>query len=203
MFEDADLPDFDSMTQEELIEWLEHLAQRHDAAASELIDDYADSPAAADDNAPADQSPLDDDDNATTASLNWLDEIIAAHQPDDVPDTNDLSAKPQSAGNPHELPGGDDGDDPLDWLKELDADDAAASVTSQAAGQLGYDYPKDFDETWEDDEALDDLEDESMYSLDAEASASFLESLLDLEDRETEGAEHTIDGAGAGFSASP
>ena len=38
MFEDPELPDFDSMSQEELIEWLEQLAKGHSEPASEFID---------------------------------------------------------------------------------------------------------------------------------------------------------------------
>ncbi len=38
MFEDPELPDFDSMSQEELIEWLEQLANSHSDAASEFLD---------------------------------------------------------------------------------------------------------------------------------------------------------------------
>ena len=42
MFEDPELPDFDSMSQEELIEWLEQLAKGHSEPASEFIDHYED-----------------------------------------------------------------------------------------------------------------------------------------------------------------
>ncbi|MCY3780653.1 MAG: hypothetical protein OXG78_10120 [Chloroflexi bacterium] len=229
MFEDPELPDFDSMSQEELIEWLEQLAKRHSAASSEFIDDYTDSPEAADADAPSedddwsdwlddtapgaatvasdhafmtdaglgpadadppvDLSLFEDEDTAPTASLDWLDEIVAAQQADELPDFKDLKAKPQSAGNPHNMPRGDDEDDPLDWLNELDTNGVALSGSGRAADGSDYDYPEDFDETWEDDETLDDLEDESLYSLDADASTSFLESLPALEDRETE--EHS------------
>jgi len=44
MFEDPELPDFDSMSQEELIEWLEQLAKGHSEPASEFIDHYTGDP---------------------------------------------------------------------------------------------------------------------------------------------------------------
>ena len=224
MFEDPELPDFDSMSQEELIEWLEQLAKRHGAAASEFIDEYRDDPEATDAEAlaeddewsdwlddtvpgavttaagegfvadaglgpgdvdpPVDLSLFDDDDTAPTAALDWLDEIIAAQNADKLPDFKNFHAEAQSAGNPHNLPSGDDGDDPLDWLNELDTNGLSASHSGGSANEL--DYPEDFDETWEDDETLDDLEDESLFSLSADGSPSFLESLRDLEDREAE-----------------
>ena len=66
MFEDPELPDFDSMSQEELIEWLEELAKIQGAASSEFIDDDggADGGALAED-------PIDESDEAWSA---WLDE---------------------------------------------------------------------------------------------------------------------------------
>lgn len=224
MFEDSELPDFDSMSQEELIEWLEQLAKSHGAAASEFIDDYdydseevdekdssqdddwsdwlddtapgeatmesdenfrADAGLAPyDADPPVDLSLFDDEDTAPTATLDWLDEIIAAQNAAELPDFSNMRTAAQSSGNPHNLPGGDDEDDPLDWLNELDTN-GIASGSNRAADDL--DFPDDFDETWEDDETLDDLEDESLYSTGADNSASFLESLPGLEDREAEG----------------
>ena len=218
MFEDPELPDFDSMSQEELIEWLEQLAKSHGTAASEFLDDYgADETSAAGDeladdddwsgwlddklpgareiaaedsfigeaglgsgdpDPPVDLSLLDDEDSAATASLDWLDEIIAAQNAAEVPDFNKLETESQTAGNPHGLPNADDDDDPLDWLNNLDSNGLTASS--------GVEIPDDFDETWEDDETLDDLEDESLYSSGADKSSSFLESLAGLEDREAE-----------------
>lgn len=216
MFEDPDLPDFDSMSQEELIEWLEKLASIHAAATSEFIDDYNGDPAAQDtedltdddewsgwqDDAapegfvaddglepaavdpPADLNHFHDEDTAPTASLDWLDEIIAAQHAKELPDFNNISAEAQSAAAAQELPDGEADDNPLDWLRELDSNGGVAPDSSPPANTL--EYPEDFDETWEDDESLDDLEDESLYSLSADASASFLASLPSLEDREAE-----------------
>ncbi len=224
MFEDPELPDFDSMSQEELIEWLEQLAKSHSAAASEFLDDYAGDQAptpgdeleddddwsdwlddrlpgeraiAADDgfiadaglgagdpDPPVDLSLLDEEDSAATASLDWLDEIIAAQNADELPDFKTLETEAQATGNPHSLPADGDEDDPLDWLNALDSNGVAASSDGQAAYDV--DFPEDFDETWEDDETLDDLEDESLYSRSVDESTSFIESLAGLEDREAE-----------------
>ena len=224
MFEDPELPDFDSMSQEELIEWLEQLARSHGAAASEFLDDYAadqipakrdeleddddwsdwlddrlpgERTIAADDSfiaeaglgsgdpdPPVDLSLLDDEDTAATASLDWLDEIIAAQNADELPDFKSLETEAQAPGNPHGLPGDGDEDDPLDWLNALDSNGVTAS--SSGGASYGVDFPEDFDETWEDDETLDDLEDESLYSRNPDESTSFIESLAGLEDREAE-----------------
>ena len=224
MFEDPELPDFDSMSQEELIEWLEQLARSHGAAASEFIGDYAGdqeppeanelsdedddwsdwlddtAPGAAagdagdrfvteaglvsrDADPPVDLSLFADEDTAPTASLDWLDEIIAAQNSVELPDSSKTQAPAKPVGNPHEMPSQDD-DDPLDWLSELDSNGIASSAASQPAHELGN--PDDFDETWEDDETLDDLEDESLYARDDDRTSTFLESLRDLEDREAE-----------------
>ncbi len=220
MFEDSELPDFDSMTQEELIEWLEQLAKSHSAATSEFIDDHEGEHAATDaDNdteeddwsdwlddtvpgvaasagtnfvadggagqdPPVDLSLFDEEDTAATASLDWLDEITAAQNAAVVPDFNDFQSEPPPAENLHDLPGGDAGDDPLDWLNHLDSNGVSAASSEHDASEL--EVPDDFDETWEDDEELDDLEDESLYSPSLDAPTSFLESLLGLEDREAE-----------------
>ena len=82
------------------------------------------------------------------------------------------------------MPGSDAADDPLDWLNHLDSNGYSPASSEDDAKEP--DYPDDFDETWEDDEELDDLEDESLYSPTADAPMTFLESLLGLEDREAE-----------------
>ena len=66
MFADPELPDFDSMSQEELIEWLEQLAKSHGAAASEFLDDYAG------DQALAQEDELEDGDDWS----DWLDDRL-------------------------------------------------------------------------------------------------------------------------------
>ncbi len=224
MFEDPELPDFDSMSQEELLEWLEQLAKSHAAASSEFIDDYSGEPVEnADDGAdedddwsdwlddtspgagafatgdgflagaqrdftdgdpPVDLSLFADEDTAPTASLDWLDEIIAQQNAEALPDAQNSKDLAKSRGNPHIPPGGADEDDPLDWLGALDAGRMVEVNAGQAGGEV--DVPDDFDETWEDDEALDDLEDESLFSPTAVGASRILESLPDLEDQEAE-----------------
>ena len=163
MFEDSELPDFDAMSQDELIAWLEQLARSH-SAASEVVEDYptaAPTPEAdegedawsgwLDDTAPGaaalnsdehfvaqggleqdaelpvDLSLYDDDDTAPTASLDWLDEIVAAQTAEAMPDFNKLEANSAAEPGPKEphLSGGEQDDDPLEWLSELDERPAA------------------------------------------------------------------------------
>ena len=213
MFADSDVPDFDSMSQEELIAWLEQLAQRHDAA-SEIIDDYDSLPPAATHeldeleseqdedwqdwrdsglpgdvgfvsrsglgqgafDPPIDLELLDDVDGAATASLDWLDEIIAAQT--GPPDLQGMRA--QSSQERQPLPDGEAQDDPLDWLNGVAGTGAPDASASNQASPL--EIPDDVDETWEDDESLDDLEDESLYTYKLEGSARFADGLADGHD---------------------
>ena len=69
MFEDPELPDFDSMSQEELIEWLEQLTKMQGASASENIDDPVDEQGRSEPVNPADET----DENWTA----WLDDMNA------------------------------------------------------------------------------------------------------------------------------
>ena len=222
MFEDSELPDFDAMSQEELIAWLEQLARSH-SAASEMVDDYptASPPESEDEgdawsgwlddtapgaaalesdehfvaqgglgreaDLPVDLSLFDDDDTAPTASLDWLDEIVAAQTADALPDFNKLEAKAEAGSNPKEpqLSRGEPEDDPLEWLSELD--ERPPAPTPLPAHKPGaYATPEDFDETWEDDESLDDLEDESLYSFSADGASNFLAALAGVQDHEAE-----------------
>ena len=214
MFEDPELPDFDSMSQEELIEWLEQLAKGHSEPASEFLDDYSGDGGANGDgqtqdewsdwlddtepltplpdtgftveagfegDIPVDMTMLHEDDTAPTASMDWLDELTADEMGDDLPDLNELRPGDQ----PPEAP--DDGllareaDDPLEWLEQ-----APAGNPEHNNPHHPHDAGDDFDETFEDDEQLDDLEDESLYQSGAERSQEILNSLLSLVDRETE-----------------
>lgn len=214
MFEDPELPDFDSMSQEELIEWLEQLAKGHSEPASEFIDHYSpdqdepgvDAPedewsdwlddteplmplrgggfavdAEFESDIPVDMTMLHDDDTAPTASMDWLDELTADEVGDDLPDFNGLRP---GDGPPPALDEGlaaREADDPLDWLEATPGDNPGHH-NPQDAQETG----DDFDETYEDDEQLDDLEDESLYQSGAERSQEILNSLLGLVDREAE-----------------
>lgn len=214
MFEDPELPDFDSMSQEELIEWLEQLAKGHSEPASEFIDHYighqdasdGDEPheewsewlddtepltplpgagftvgAGFEGDIPVDMTMLHDEDTAPTASMDWLDELTADELGDDVPDFSELHSRDRPPAALDESVGARESDDPLDWLEEAPGGNPGHNNphNSQEAGD-------DFDETYEDDEQLDDLEDESLYQSGAERSQEILNSLLALVDRETE-----------------
>ncbi len=210
MFEDPELPDFDSMSQEELIEWLEQLAKGYSEPASEFVGHYtgdgdangADEwsdwledteplpplpdtgftvEAGFEGDLPVDMTMLRDEDTAATASMDWLDELTADEMGNDLPDLNALRPGDQP---PVALDDGlavDEADDPLEWLEQA------------PGGNPGHNNPHgsqetddDFDETYEDDEQLDDLEDESLYQSSEERSQEILNSLLGLVDRETE-----------------
>lgn len=214
MFEDPELPDFDSMSQEELIEWLEQLAKGHSEPASEFIDHYTgdqDAKGAEDpqdewsdwlddtepltplsdagftvdadfeEDIPVDMTMLHDDDTAPTASMDWLDQLTADEMGNDLPDFNQLRPGSQPPSALDEGLATRETDDPLDWLEPA------------PGGNPGHNKPHDsheagddFDETYEDDEQLDDLEDESLYQSGAERSQEILNSLLSLVDREAE-----------------
>lgn len=215
MFEDPELPDFDSMSQEELIAWLEQLAKGHSEPASEFIDHYTgdqDANKGGDDlqdawsdwlddtepltplpddgftvaaefegDIPVDMTMLRDEDTSPTASMDWLDELTADAMGDDVPDFNKLRPEDRPPADLDEGLAARESDDPLEWLEPAPGDNPGHNNphNSQEAGD-------DFDETYEDDEQLDDLEDESLYQSGAERSQEILNSLLNLVDRETE-----------------
>ncbi len=213
MFADPELPDFDSMSQEELIEWLEQLAKGHSEPRSEFVDHYVgdqdvddgDDPqgdwsdwlddtepltplpgsgftveAGFEGDFPVDMTMLHDEDTAPTAAMDWLDELTADELGDDVPDFNELRPGERPLSAVDEGLAAREADDPLDWLEQA------------PGGNPGRNNPHnpqagdDFDETYEDDEQLDDLEDESLYQSGAERSREILNSLLGLVDREAD-----------------
>jgi len=213
MFEDHELPDFDSMSQEELIEWLEQLAKGHSEPTSEFIDHYTGDPdanggdpqdewsdwlddtepltplpdggyivdAGIEGDIPVDMTMLNDEDSAPTASMDWLDELTKDEMGDDVPDFSAMQPGDRTPVALDEGLAAREADDPLEWLEPAPGDKAGHNIPqdAQAAGD-------DFDETYEDDEQLDDLEDESLYHSGAERSQEILNSLLGLVDREAE-----------------
>ena len=214
MFEDPELPDFDSMSQEELIEWLEQLARGHSEPTSEFIEHYTgEEDAKGEDDSqdewsdwlddtepltplsgggfifeaefegeiPADMTMPHDDDSAATAAMDWLDELTADEMGDDLPDFNKLRPGEQPPSALDEGLAAREADDPLDWLEA--APDGKPGHNNPHDSQEAGD---DFDETYEDDEQLDDLEDESLYQSGAERSREILNSLLGLVDREAE-----------------
>ena len=241
MFEDPELPDFDSMSQEELIEWLEELTKMQGASASEIVDDPADADGRAepdnqadvtDENwtawlddtnagpaAPepiaADEPPLSDnfeeDEEETPVDLArfidgekspldaeamaWLAEISAAETEEELPEITDYRPPESPPENLDELLAQGAQEDPLEWLDSLsrrsagprlptptDSEPAGANQEARADADAG----DDFDDAYEDDEALDDLEDESLYTQRPDKSATVLETILGMDDRESE-----------------
>lgn len=241
MFEDPELPDFDSMSQEEMIDWLEELAKLQGAAASEFVDDDSaadrqrpphDPSAETDEawsawlddaaNLSASHAPADADDEAIgdnfadaddetpvelarfdadgggpldAAAMAWLAEISAAETEEELPEITDYRPPAKPPENFDELLAQGTQEDALEWLEGLGRRDAgprlpaATERETERAADLppeGLEYGDDFDDAYEDDEALDDLEDESLYSRRRDTAASALDAILGLEDRESD-----------------
>ena len=240
MFEDPELPDFDSMSQEELIEWLEELTNMQGGAASEIIDDLPDTAGRNSAEAPAAESaeawaPLLDDapsvkDSQATAAkgdgaeddefadadeetldhlarfetresgpldaaaMAWLAEISAAESEEELPDITDYRQPAAPPENLDELLAQGAKEDPLEWLDNLGARPAGPRLPVTAnepqdqdkAASSDADYGDDFDDAYEDDEQLDDLEDESLYSRRSGETQKVLQSIMGMQDRESE-----------------
>ena len=232
MFEDPELPDFDSMSQEELIEWLEQLAKSGSEAASEFLDDYPgdddqveseplpddsvdeewsgwmddteplvstdeSSPAASptmgdefedeEDDLPVDWTLLAEEDTAPTAAMDWLEQITTPDEEQRLPDITDYQPPEPQSENLGDFLSEAAAEEPLDWLERLAGKVGPPSNSAMKAEPPSHEYDDDdIDDEYEDDETLDDLEDESLYSKGAERSVAFLESILGLEDRESE-----------------
>lgn len=242
MFEDPELPDFDSMSQEELIEWLEELTNLQSGAASEFIDDVPDaasesesetedpaedgdedwaawlddspsmplSPAsaadsdtavsdnfaAADEETPVDLARFDERDKGPldAEAMAWLAEISAADSEEELPDITEYR-QPEPPENFDELLAQGTQEDSLDWLDHLAKRAAGPRLPGAAAGERENTDPAaepeaeiggDFDDAYEDDEQLDDLEDESLYSRRTGETEKVLQSILGMQDRESE-----------------
>ena len=241
MFEDPELPDFDSMSQEELIEWLEELTKLQGASASEPIDDPADAQGwgdrenqanEADENwaawldetnamPPAPESIAADDipvgDNFAEAeeetpvdlarfiegerspldaeAMAWLAELSSTETEEELPEITDYRPPEQPPENLDELLAQGAQEDPLEWLDSLGRRNAGPRLPSPAASapdradegaRAGEEAGDDFDDAYEDDETLDDLEDESLYTRHTDKSATVLESILGMDDRESD-----------------
>ena len=130
---------------------------------------------------PVDMTMLHDDDTAATASMDWLDQLTADEMGDDLPDLDKLRPGDQPPSVLDEGLAAREADDPLDWLEA-----APGGNPGHSNPQDSLEAGDDFDETYEDDEQLDDLEDESLYQSGAERSQEILKSLLGLVDREVE-----------------
>ncbi len=240
MFEDPELPDFDSMSQEELIEWLEELTKMQ-GGAGDFADDVpdaagqnaADDPEAAadeewapllDDSPPAKSSPepaadgdvSDGDEFAASdeetlidlarfetrdfgpldaAAMAWLAEISAAESEEELPDISDYQQPAPPPDNLDELLAQGALEDPLEWLDDLGNRPAGPRLPVAAANEPqdqdkaappDSEYGDDIDDAYEDDEQLDDLEDESLYSRRSGETQKVLQSIMGMQDRESE-----------------
>lgn len=233
MFEDPELPDFDSMSQEELIEWLEELTKLQGASA--YSDDPADAKGRGEPAKPADEADekwiawLDDtnampsapesiaadhipvSDNFEDAdeetpvdlarymegerspldaeAMAWLAEISAADTEEELPEITDYRPPEPPPENLDELLAQGAQEDPLEWLDSLGRRNAGPRLPSPAASAPESENEEagdDFDDAYEDDETLDDLEDESLYTQRPDKSAAVLESILGMDDRESD-----------------
>ena len=233
MFEDPELPDFDSMSQEELIEWLEELTKMQGASASEIMDDPADvegrgEPENAADEVDEDWAAWLDDTNAgppapeqiaedeipvgdnfenadeetpvdlarfidgersplDAEAMAWLAEISAAETEEELPEITDYRPPAPPPENLDELLAQGAQEDPLEWLDSLSRRNAGPQLPTPADSEpSGAEAGDAFDDAYEDDETLDDLEDESLYTQRLDKSATVLESILGMDDRESE-----------------
>ncbi len=229
MFEDPELPDFDSMSQEELIEWLEELAKIQGASASEFFDDGAaseseaesanasdeadeawtawldqtpsaaagDNFADADEETPIDLARFDISDGGPldADAMAWLAEINAAETEEELPEITDYRPPEASPENLDDLLTHGPQEDPLEWLDSINDRSAGprlptpseeepppALEDARARAEAG----DDFDDAYEDDETLDDLEDESLYTRRLDKSMTVFESIMGMKDGESE-----------------
>ncbi len=230
MFEEPELPDFDSMSQEELIEWLEALAKTRGGGASEFLDDVAGEavpadlengagevddgwqawlddaqgiaaapPSAADDaslgdnfSAAADEPHFDANDKGPldAAAMAWLAEISAPEVEETLPDISDYHPPEHPPEKLDDLLSQAAQEDPLAWLESLSDTRAGPRLPTPPAGAIEDERAQaiapadfDFDDAYEDDETLDDLEDESLYTRRPDQPGTALGSILSLTDQ--------------------
>lgn len=237
MFEDPELPDFDSMSQEELIKWLEELTKLQGAVSSDFTDeadgagddypeddaDKADETWTAwlDDTQSASPRPTEDDLNVgdnfadedeetpvdlarfdhqdsgplDAEAMAWLAEISAAETEEELPEITDYRPPAPPPENLDELLAQGAQEDPLEWLDSLSNRNAGPrlplashSEPAKAHEDAAFDADAgaDFDDAYEDDETLDDLDDESLYTRRPDNSAAVLDSIMGMTDREGE-----------------
>lgn len=239
MFEDPELPDFDSMSQEELIEWLEELTKMQ-GGASEFMEDVPDAagrnpapdpdaeadedwPPWLDDSPPAKNSTASADDGDAAVgddfadideetpidlarfeaqqsgpldaeAMAWLAEISATEVEEELPDIADYQQPAPPPENLDELLKQGTQEDSLAWLDKLGNRPAGPRLPAAAREPQDQDntaspdaeYGDEFDDAYEDDEQLDDLEDESLYSRRSGETQKVLQSIMGMQDRESE-----------------
>lgn len=134
MFHDPNMPDFDAMSQDELIAWLEKLAQRQRDEAAEIAPDSE-----ADSKAQADQRLPDAAEEAWNAGLAGAETLRPARSPrakyplpseqqlDDEDDDETPTALPAIGES-----GSDDTTDPLTWLEDRTTEAESRKIAASA-----------------------------------------------------------------------
>ena len=199
MVAEPELPDFDSMSQDELLAWLAQLARdRGDAPPgpddkgvkngdwSDWLDDTQRSlpvQPPADDDTPTDLLQDEVDVGLPPDAIDWLREIAAVDAPEELPDITDY--RPPEPGLSHsDILRANPEDDALAWLDNLAAEIGNSPRKTNHDSAVPADYGEDFNEDFEDDESLDDLEDESLYSPRGKGRGALVAALLGLDDPE-------------------
>ena len=199
MVAEPELPDFDSMSQSELLAWLTQLARERgytppptdESSAkngdwADWLDDTQRSLAVqppADDDTPTDLLQDDDEVGLPPDAIDWLREIAAAEAPEELPDITDYRP-PEPGLSLGDILHASPEDDALAWLDNLAAEINSSPRTTNHDSVTPTDYGNDFDEDFEDDESLDDLDDESLYSPRGKRKAALVAALLGLDDPE-------------------
>lgn len=199
MVAEPELPDFDSMSQDELLAWLAQFARdRGDAPPptddksakngdwSDWLDDTQRSLAVqppADDDTPTELLQDDTEVGLSPDAIDWLREIAAVDAPEELPDITDYRP-PEPGLSLSDILRASPEDDALAWLDNLAAEFGNSPRTNNHDSGATADYGSDFDEEFEDDESLDDLEDESLYSPRGKRRGALVAALLGLDDAE-------------------
>ncbi len=160
MFDDPDMPDFDAMSQDELIAWLEKLAQQQRDKAAESSPDKA-----TDSKAQAAQRPPDAAAEAWRAGLTGDESLRPARSPrakyafhserqlDDEDDDETPTALPVIAES-----GSDDTTDPLTWLEDRTTEAESGKIAVGAERVDRGDFPDHLEDLGSAAELEDPLE---------------------------------------------
>ncbi len=192
MVAEPELPDFDAMSQDELLAWLAQLTGNRGNLTPQPDDKGAKNGDWLDDTQQAlpAQPPADDDtptdlllDEAAVGlppdAIDWLREIAAVEAPEELPDITDYKPPEQSLSLSDILRASPE-DDALAWLDTLAAEVSNTTRSTNHESAVPSEYGSDFNEDFEDDESLDDLEDESLYSPRDKRRAALVAALLGL-----------------------
>lgn len=135
----------------------------------------------ADDDTPTDLLLDDADVGLPPDAIDWLREIAAVEAPEELPDITDYKPPERSLSLSDILRASPE-DDALAWLDNLAAEISSSPRKSNHDSAAPADYGSDFNEDFEDDESLDDLEDESLYSPRGKRRRALAAALLGLDD---------------------